>query len=253
MCCHDTAENDRTKLTKETLKSLSATVDFNKHRLFIFNNNSCPETLELLEAFSLRNFSVKIINATENIGTARGINACWVHRNPDEHCLKLDNDIIIHSDSWVEEMEAAILTEPQIGIVGLKRKDIWQYPGHPEKQYRTELLMLPHTAGEQWRVVERSKDIIGTCTMFNSLLLDKIGYLFQPGVYGFDDVLASYRSEIAGFINVFLPYINIDHIDPGGTEYIKWKEREAAIFAPEIIKIVDQYISGERPIYEPCA
>jgi hypothetical protein len=85
--------------------------------------------------------------------------------------------------------------------------------------------------------------------MYNSALLDKIGYLYQPSLYGYDDVLASYRSELAGFKNVFLPQIEIDHVDEGKTEYQGWKERHAGEQTQNVIKIVDEYINGTRLIY----
>lgn len=249
MAVHDTEENKRSEYTEKTLSSLIKTVNWSNHRIVVIDNNSCAYTKFIIT--SLRRNGC-VISLPENIGTAKAINLALKERRPGEHCIKMDNDIVFHSREWVDEMEAVIERESQIGICGLKRKDLWQYPGHPEKQYRSELIMLPHKAGEKWIVVERTKDIMGTCVMFNTALLDKIGYLFQPSLYGYDDVLACYRSELAGFINVFLPHIEIDHIDPGGTEYCEWKRVEAARNSQEIIRIVDQYIAGTRNIYEPA-
>lgn len=259
MAVHDTEENGRAEFTNKTMWSLFSTVDLSVHRLIIINNNSCKKTTEYIDEVMghlpavynhRKHITPKVINLSENTGTARAINLALKDRMPGEHAIKMDNDIEIKSDDWVDEMEAAINREPQIGICGLKRKDLWQYPGHPEKQYRSELIMLPHKPGERWIIAERTKDVMGTCVMFNSALLDKIGYLYQPSLYGYDDVLACYRSELAGFINVFLPHVEMDHIDPGGTEYCEWKRVEAARNSQEIIRIVDQYIAGTRSIYE---
>lgn len=247
MAVHDTDENQRSAFTEQSL--FSATINLNSNRLLLVDNGSCERTKKILESFRcFKNY--EIITLPENIGTAKAINLAMKQRRPGEHVIKMDNDVVIHSRSWVDELEAAITREPRIGICGLKRKDLWQFPGHPEKQYRSELIMLPHKPGERWIVVERTKDIMGTCVMFNSALLDKIGYLYQPSLYGYDDVLACYRSELAGFINVFLPHIEMDHIDPGGTEYCEWKRVEAARNAPEVVRLVDQYIAGTRSIYE---
>jgi GT2 family glycosyltransferase len=161
----------------------------------------------------------------------------------------MDDDVIIHQHGWADEMEEAIRREPQIGIVGLKRKDLQERPDHEERQFQSVLMMLPHAPGERWVVVERVKHLMGTCQMYNSALLDKIGYLYQPSLYGYDDTLASYRSQLAGFINVFLPHIPIDHIDPGGTPYQHWKEKDAGENAQLVSDIVDEYIAGTRSIY----
>ena len=256
MAVHDTEENGRTKLTDRTIESLLKTVDFEKHRLFISDNGSCEATQEiyvrLAQFWILYKFpfdNLKVIKNGENIGTAKAINKCWKFRKPGEHCIKMDNDVVIHYKGWVEEMEEAIRIEPMLGQVGLKRKDCWEYPEHENPEIRSKLIMLPHAAGERWIVVEQAKHIIGTCVMHNSELLDKVGYLFQPTLYGHDDVLMSWRSYLAGFISVFIPWINIDHIDPGGTEYQKWKEEEGGRNGHLVSNIVDEYISGKKSLY----
>ena len=48
MAVHDTVENGRTEFTRRTLESLSDTVDWENHRLFIIDNNSCEKTKTLL-------------------------------------------------------------------------------------------------------------------------------------------------------------------------------------------------------------
>jgi len=250
MAVHDTEENGRSELTEKTLNCLMKTVDWAKHRLIVVDNGSKHKNGISQFANLFNSIRWELIILSSNIGTAKAINLAWKQRRPGEHCIKMDNDVVINSLGWVDEMEQTIQREPQIGIVALKRKDLWECPWHPEKHYRSELMMLPHEPGERWVIVERVRHVMGTCQMYNSALLDKIGYLYQPSLYGYDDTLSSYRSEIAGFINVFLPHIDIDHIDPGGTDYTEWKKQEAAEHSQDIVKIVDDYISGKRPIYE---
>lgn len=269
MCCHDTEENGRSKLTKETIDSLGKTVDWNKHRLIIVDNASCKQTKAILSnllAMSNSNVAgnvgtrirswqhnegkVTIITLPENIGTARGLNRAWEYREPGEMVIKIDNDVVINSTGWIEEMEDAISRRPSIGILGLKRKDIIQTTWHPDPEFRTELIMLPHEPGQRWVTFEKSSDVIGTCTMFNHALLDKVGYSFQPGLYGYEDTLFCRRSHIAGFETGFINHIDIDHIDPGGTEYIHWKHKVSGEKTDEMIKIFKQYVSGERSIYQ---
>jgi hypothetical protein len=162
----------------------------------------------------------------------------------------MDNDVVIHQSGWADQMEAAIARDPNIGIIGLKRKDCWENPAHPEPFYRSTLEMLPHVAGEPWIVVEKVRHVMGTCQMFNSALLDKIGYLYQPRLYGFDDCLAATRSEVAGFYNAFLPHIDIDHIDTGETAYQGWKEKHSGEDMASFNSITQAYREGRRPIYE---
>lgn len=255
MAVHDTEENGRTAFTRRTLDCLYDTVSI-KHQIFIVDNNSCEETKELLLVFKNRcdnnsgTMPVNIITLPSNIGTAEALNLAWKYRLPGEHCIKIDNDVVIHQSGWVEQMEEAIQRDPSIGQVGLKRKDCIESPHRDMNDwYHSELVMLPHIPGQRWIVVEEANHIMGTCVMHSSALLDKVGYLKQPGLYGFDDCFMSLRSQIAGFKNVFLPHIDIDHIDPGGTEYQKWKEQSAGKDMAQYNEDVQRYKSGELSVY----
>lgn len=256
MAVYDTEENQRTELTRRTFESLMKTVDFTRHRLFIIDNGSCKETLDLYDdmfdwwGMNKNSYgALTIIRNTENLGTAKAVNMGWKHRKPGENCIKMDNDVVIHQEGWVDQMDEAIARQPLIGQVGLKRKDCWEYPTHPDKEWRSALHMLPHQPGEKWIVVEQAKHIIGTCVMHSAALIDKVGYLYQPSKYGYDDVLMSWRSNLSGFFNCFLPNIDIDHIDPGTTEYQGWKERHSGEQTRAVSELVDRFISKEQSLY----
>lgn len=254
MAVYDTEENNRTDMTLQTLRSLLHTVDFTKHRLIISDNGSCQATKDLYGKLihDFANFEpgqgIVIYNG-ENLGTAEAINRAWKHRNPGENAIKMDNDVVIHKSGWVDELEEAISRDARIGIIGLKRKDCWETPWHPDPNIKSELIMLPHETGQRWIIVERANHIIGTCQMYSSALLNKIGYLYQPKLYGYDDVLASHRSHIAGFMNCFLPHFEIEHIDPGASPYQSWKEAHAGECTADMIATFKEYVNGTKPIY----
>jgi GT2 family glycosyltransferase len=258
MAVWDTEENKRTEQTRQTLESLADTVDFTKHRIIISDNGSCEATQELYRSFG-EVFDFKLILNGENLGTARAINRAWKYRLPGQHVLKMDNDVVIHQPGWADEMEEVFARDPSIGIVGLKRKDLAECPNSEVPNYRSILQMLPHTAGQRWIIVEECNHIMGTCQAFSSSLFDKIGYLYQGQdegkIYGLDDTLASYRARMAGFKCVFLPTIDIDHIDPGGNDYTTWKQNVAADvlgFTGKgnwLGKVVEEYRTGKRDLY----
>lgn len=248
MAVHDTVENGRTDLTSETLHSLYKNGILQNYDVYCIDNNSCDATKRIL-SYHAASGHIKLITNEANIGTAEAINKAWKYRKPHQHAIKMDNDVIIHSSTWVEEMIEAIEREPRLGIVGLKRKDCWEYPEHPNPDLRSELIMLPQEAGQRWIVAEAAVHIIGTCQMYSAALLEKIGYLYQPSLYGYDDVLASHRSTASGFLNVFLPHIEIDHIDPGGTAYQSWKEKHSSEVTAEMIRLAHGYLKGEIPVY----
>lgn len=242
MCCYDTEENGRSDYTQRTLASLYSTVDWSKHRLVIVDNGSCHRTKDILTEFVLDiTMRPLVITNTENKGTAKAINQGLALRRPEEMCVKCDNDVIIHRSGWVEEMEEAIDRAPGIGILGLKRKDVDFYGTY---------LGLPHVPGERWITVETGGQIMGTCTMFNWRLVDKIGGMKQVGVYGMDDCLYDLRSRLAGFWNAYLPHINIDHIDTGENPYTQEKHRQAGAVWQEYVKMHEDYVSGRRLLWE---
>lgn len=256
MAVFDTEENKRTEYTQRTIESLLNTVDFTKHRLIIVDNNSCQATKDLFQkmadVFSMQEKDSNVpvlITLPENVGTARAINEAWKYRKPGESAIKMDNDVVVNYHGWVDEMEEAIARDSAIGIIGLKRKDLIQTTWNEDVHYRSHYKMLPHEPGQRWICVEQTSDVIGTCTMFNELLLEKVGYSYQPGKYGFEDNLFCHRSRLAGFYNCFLSHIDIDHIDSGLTTYQQWKEKHSDEHFAQYKKLVVGMINGNTSIY----
>lgn len=244
MAVFDTLENGRTWMTRATLDSLLETVDFGKHRLIISDNGSCQATLDLYAEYPFR-----VIYSLENLGTAKAINKAWGCRYPGEDAVKLDNDVVIRQAEWADWMEDVFERDPTIGICGLKRRDLAESPFSEDAHFRSTLRMLPHTKGQRWITVEEVEHVIGTCQAYSSLLLDKIGYLVQPGVYGFDDGLSSMRAKIAGFKRCFLVGFEIDHIDPGGSDFCQWKIEQANDGWEEYQSMCQLYQMGLKDVY----
>lgn len=248
MAVYSTPENGKDEYLSRTLRSLKDTVDFSRHRLMLSVNAATEHTIELIEAYEpiLEN----VFYNSSNLGTAEAINLAWRLRNPGEHAVKMDDDIVIHREGWLDELEEAVSRQPRIGQAGLKRKDCIESPDRPEHDfYRSKLVMLPHQNGDKWIVVEEVNHVMGSCVLHSSDLLDKVGYLYQLGPYGFDDSFMSLRCKLAGFHSVFLPHIEIEHIDPGVTPYQKWKEQQASSVWGLYSETVVGYRSGEKSIY----
>lgn len=228
MAVWDTEENNRSGYTDKTLASLFTTVqdldNRSKHRLVVIDNNSCEETHQIYREWRNR-MSFEVIQLTENIGQARALNRGIQCRRPDEFVVRMDNDIIIHQRDWIEDMEYAVDHDPLIAIVGLKRRDAWECPTHENHWWRSELQLLPHQTDERWMVIEVADSIMGTCQGLNPKFLDKVGYFYQPGLYGLEDALMATRAHVIGMKTCFLPHIVVDHIggNDGDTSYGKWK------------------------------
>lgn len=230
MCIHDTDSNDRTKYTGECLSSLFRTVNLFNHRVVLIDNNSCLETKKILNKYRGWN-NITLITLSENIGTARGINYGLRMRKAGEVATKMDNDCIVHESGWADKMEKVFKKRPEIGVLGLKRDDVYG-----ELIPNKGLLM--------------NEDIMGTCTAYNPLMLDKCGFLNQISpYYGGDDVLISARSLAAGFKNAFMKDIKITHLDDGKNPYCEWKRREAGVYLNELSIMVSMIRKGELDYY----
>ena len=282
MAVYDTPENRRADMTRDTLNSLARTVDFSRHRLVVVDNGStCEHTIRRLgwlqpdarphpgTGYMLP--PARVIRNTENRGTARAVNQGWMLRNPGEHCVKMDNDVAFHQSGWLDVLEEAVVrpsicidgTLRRLGIIGLKRDDLEECPDHDNPWFRSELRMLPHRPGERWVAVgaatchpkgeiavERVHHVMGTCQLYSSDLLDRIGYLYQGGrLYGFDDALSAVRAREAGFYSAFLCNYRITHLDPGGDAFCDWKARYAGDWIDTFHRLADAYLSGARPPY----
>jgi GT2 family glycosyltransferase len=245
MAVYSTPENGKDEYLEKTLESLRQTVDFTKHRLILSVNSATKDTWMIIDNSRI----AKTIDNKKNLGTAEAINLAWKTQWPGENLIKMDDDVVIHAKGWVDQMEEAIQRDPLIGQCGLKRRDCWESVTHPDEFYRSKLIQLPHAPGEKWITVEEVHHVMGTCVMHSAALLNKVGYLYQPKLYGFDDSFMSFRSRLAGFKNVFLTSVDIEHIDRGDTTFQKWKENHASECWGPYHQTLADYKSGKKSIY----
>lgn len=225
-CIYATKDNNKLPIVKDCIASLMATVNLKKHRWIVINNSCWKETEDYLDSLQTDGLNVTVIHLKENVGTARGINIGLRCREPGEMCGKIDDDLTWEKAGWVELMEREIKKRPEIGILGLKRDDVYGE-------------MIPE-GKLLW-----NRDIFGTCTMYNPAMLDKVGELCQFTSYGYDDNILSVRSEAAGFRNAFMRYIKINNLDRGDTPYTEWKKREASVWIQEASIYMDLIRTGK--------
>jgi GT2 family glycosyltransferase len=247
MAIYDTVENKRTEYTKRSVHSLIETINEGTTKIVLIDNASCAKTRKFLNSCEIYE-GISVIHNETNIGTAEAINlGIKNHSVKGDYIVKIDNDIVISHIGWADEMVRCFEKDPKLGILGLKRPDL---PNSPDsKEYPTELKFLPHTPSEPWLIIEECGDIIGSCIMINPKLLDKIGYICQPGIYGYDDVLLCTRARVAGFYNAFYPSVECSHIDDGLNPFTEWKRKYAGQYLSDISKIEEGYWTNPNTIY----
>ncbi len=249
-----TDQNKRVQLLEQTLHSIKNTVDFSRHRLIVADNGSCIAAKKTLKFYQAIIPNMEVITFEENQGTAIAINSCWSKRNTQEHCAKVDDDILFHNIGWLDVLEEVIERESSIAQAACKRRDLAESPNNSHPFYKSELIMLPHEAGQKWFVCEKVSHTMGSALLHNYRALDKIGGLFQikDNKYGFDDSGYSVRANLAGFSCVFVCGIDIEHLDvPDDGGYTQWKVDNAGEKMLAYNQLVEEYKSGKRPLYEP--
>ena len=235
---------NRLEMSKKCIASVINTVDIEKHSLYLIDNASTDGTIEWLKELKLAYPSINLIFSETNIGTARGLNLAWKLKEKNQACLKIDNDMVFNTQKWLDYCLDVLNYDFTIGICALKRKDLTESPVSTNNWYKTKCFTI-----KQY-MVEEANHTIGSCWVVNPNLINVIGALRQPTLYGFDDALYCHRAHIAGFKTVFLPNIDIDHIDPGNCEYTKVKQATASKDMQEYNKMLYEYINKKRPVYE---
>ena len=251
-----TDENKRLRYAKKMFKSLLETVDFNKHRLGIYLNSPNKEAEVWFEWFKVdfckkfKEENLEIVLDRENVGTAKAVNFLMSGRKEGETCIKMDDDVVVNKTGWVDEMEEVLQRMPEIYILGLKRRDLWESTYRTDA-WKSELLEVRHEAGQRNFVVERCAHVMGTATMFSLKCLEEIGGLYQVGTYSLDDSDIAARVALHGKMSCFLHGIDIDHLDEGNDFYTEWKRKYAGERMEEYNKTIAEYKSGITPLYRP--
>lgn len=228
MAVWDTVENRRVNLTDQTLYSLATTVQWSDHRMIVVDNGSCSDTVRLLDNTRKVLPKMGVITLPENIGQARALNIALAERRPGELIVKMDNDIVIEQQNWIEDMELVIRKDPTIAIIALKKATAWEHPSHPDELWRSSLEMLPHEKDEPWMVIEVCNSIVGTCEAIRPEFLDQIGYFYQMGnLWGFIDPILGYKAHALGYRLAFLPHVRVNYLgDDEDLGYRRLKESQ---------------------------
>ena len=242
---------NRIEMTKKCLESLFSTADPALYSLMIVDNGSKDGTVDYLKTLTNPQIEDIIFNP-ENVGTASALNVGWkLAYDRNWHAGKLDNDVVFYDNGWLRKMKYTLEIVGDIGLVGLKRRDLEEKPNHNSTFYRSTLFPLPNN-----KVVEIAEHVMGTCWLVGKNALQKLGGLKQIGPYGLDDAIYCHRMHIAGYYVAFIPDVAIEHIDPGDSlypEYTQWKIKQASeVFnSGDYDELMAAYKQGLRSIKEP--
>jgi glycosyltransferase involved in cell wall biosynthesis len=103
-----------TDRTLQALTTLDAGVDF---ELIVVDNGSDAESVASLQAWDTTGLIDQLILLPENLGTSAGFNTGFRAAHPHSRYLtKLDNDILLLSPLWLQQIVATLEQEEKVGI-----------------------------------------------------------------------------------------------------------------------------------------
>jgi len=186
--------------------------------LVIVDNGSAQPSLELLKNFEDRKYgngsTSRVIYNKVNLGVAKALNIGMRLRQPGQHFMKLDNDMVLPNDheSWLTEM---------IDITENSRRDLDNIklvalsPFDPNRLDHFPRRLITLTNGHEYEIEDPMPyACLGAGKFVNSEVIDRIGgYNETFGLYGFEDTDYGTRAIRVGYKNIYHYKVNAKHID----------------------------------------
>ena len=178
----------------------------------VVDNGSTDGTVEYLRSLGW----LKLIENKRNLGFVRGNNVALGVVPPDEDVLLLNNDIEIHQDGWLAEIQRAAYAAPDIGIVGCRQI-------FPNGQLLHAGAYMPKAAwwGQQIGSLEKDVNqyaldreveaVTGSCMYIRRTVIDRIGLLDEDFFSYFEDTDYCLRASEAGFRTICAGGVTLVH------------------------------------------
>lgn len=103
------------QFTKQCLSSLRNNTSFPNYEVIVVDNGSQDGTVPYLESLEW----IKLIKNPTNEGFVKGNNTA-IRTTHHSDIVLLNNDIVINQCNWLEKLQAAAYSKPDIGIVGAR-------------------------------------------------------------------------------------------------------------------------------------
>ena len=198
-----------------TLISLRGTADQSLYRHIVIDNGSWDDT-----KFVCKKLGVERIPKRENGGVAQALNTGLRLLKSGQYFMKLDDDVEFSGIGWLKELLAVLEADESIGGIALPRlgREQDQLNGEQININGRDILL----AEETWWT---------NCALYSYDAMQSLGSFWQPGLYGYEDLLTGIRLRKLGWKVVYLLSHKIDHFgswryksEP--REYRRWKSEE---------------------------
>jgi len=204
---------NRLAFTRQCLQSVWEHTRY-PYRLTVVDNASTDGTPEYLTELQRQGVIHNLYLLPKNLGVAKAANIAWQAEPQASATLKLDNDIVVKKDSWLEDMMAVLEQVPDIGILA----------------YNVEPVSYPASSINGFNVRVKSKANVGGATaLIPRGTCELLGYWCEEfALYGEEDADYGARVRLAGLLNVYMEDENaMFHLPAGKAAAIAMDSLEA--------------------------
>ena len=231
---------NRLDFTKRSIQSIIDVTPKNTYTLSVVDNGSTDGTVEYLKELKKDGTLLNLLLLPNNIGSAKASNILWQIVD-DIYFVKCDNDIIINSETWINDM---ITITDNISEIGAVCHNVNRWSDLKLKKYgNIEVRITP------WN------QFTGGCTLIPKRTKNEIGYFCEDfGIYGEVDVDYAYRINKIDKIVVSMPDMNSAHHlqkrEKEPEEYIKYKKDQIKISSPIMHSNLREYDKDIKNIFK---
>jgi len=218
----------RLSYTKKCLEALEATT----HPFDCIIADNCspnPEVKEFLKQYDpkvLPNGSTfKVLFLDQNYGVGKALNKILLHRKPEQHFMKLDNDVVMPSKIFTDLPDHLQITEDQVNPRWLDEmldflennennrfKSIAVYFYPRDRTTAAPLENIKTTTGNTYKIENPHNHMLGAGIMWHRDVMNELKTFAETHVYGYEDTKFSQASLRFGE-NAWAEWIYAKHID----------------------------------------
>ncbi|HQF56728.1 MAG TPA: glycosyltransferase, partial [Fibrobacteria bacterium] len=153
------------------------------------DNNSADGSREYLQEQKRLGRIDNLVLLDENVGVAKASNLAWSLVPNATHYLKLDNDIVLQKDGWLDEMVRVVDALPEVGVVA----------------YSFEPISFPVVEIRGVRIRPKNGNLGGACILIPKRTEEKLGVWCEDfGIYGEEDLDYGFRVQMSGLLNAYM-------------------------------------------------
>ena len=202
-----------------TLEAISRFIDradgFNYEIILIDNNSS-----EKITGAALKDWPIKFIQNTENVGFAKAVNQ-GIEQAQGDYILLLNSDALVEKDT-VKDLLAYLKNNNRVGVIspkfiypnGENQVSSGRFPNFWREFFRLSMLhrILPGSAyNKDFKTIKSLDWVSGGCMLIKREVINEIGRFDENYFFSAEDMDFCLRAKKRGWQVIYYPLARIVH------------------------------------------